>query len=268
MKRTTVVAALGVALSSALVVAGCGSSSSAKSSGAKSSTPTSAQLSGSITVFAASSLTEAFTKLGTDFERGHPGSSVKFSFGASSALETQIEQGAPADVFAAADPATGQELAAAGKVAGSPTTFARNRLAIAVEPGNPKHITSLADLAKPGVVLVLCADAVPCGKFAAEALAKAHVTVTPASKEENVKAVLSKVTLGEADAGIVYVTDVKSAGTKVTGVTIPDSQNVIAKYPIGIVKGTGNRAVADAFRAYVTSTPGLRTLRSFGFLPP
>lgn len=263
MRRTPVVVAVALVLSSALVAGACGSSSSAKSS-----TPTSAQLNGSITVFAASSLTDAFAKLGADFERAHPGTSVKFSFGASSALETQIEQGAPADVFAAADAATGQKLAAAGKVAGSPTTFARNRLAIAVEPGNPKHITSLADLAKPGVVLVLCADAVPCGKFAAEALSKAHVSVTPASKEENVKAVLSKVTLGEADAGIVYVTDVKSAGTKVTGVTIPDSQNVIATYPTGVVKGTGNRAVADAFRAYVTSAPGLRTLRSFGFLPP
>ena len=193
---------------------------------------------------------------------------MKFSFGASSALETQIEQGAPADVFAAADAATGQKLAAAGQVAGSPATFARNRLAIAVEPGNPKHIASLADLAKPGVVVVLCADAVPCGKFAAEALSKAHVSVTPASKEENVKAVLSKVTLGEADAGIVYVTDVKSAGTKVSGVTIPDSQNVIASYPIGIVKDTGNRSLSDAFSAYVTSAAGSKTLRSFGFLSP
>ncbi len=264
MQRTAIAiaaTAIALALSGALVVGACGSS-------AKPSDATSARLRGSITVFAASSLTDAFTKLGTDFERAHPGTSVKFSFGASSALEQQIDQGAPADVFAAADDATARKLTAAGELAGSPTTFARNRLAIAVEPGNPKHIASLADLARPDVVLVLCADAVPCGKFAAQALAKAHVSVSPASKEENVKAVLSKVTLGEADAGIVYVTDVKGAGDRVSGVTIPSPQNVVATYPIGIVKGAGNRAVANAFRAYVTSTRARQTLRDFGFLSP
>jgi molybdate transport system substrate-binding protein len=232
--------------------------------------PASAQQkpSGEITVFAAASLTESFGAIAKQFEKRYPDVDVKFNYDASSNLATQVNQGGPADVFASADADNLQKTIAAGTVTPPPVVFAENRLEIAVEKGNPKKIKSLADLQKPGLVVVLCADQVPCGKYAAESLGKAGVSFTPASKEENAKATLSKVSIGEADASIVYVTDVRAAKGTTSGVKIPDKVNVIATYPMGIVKETQNATAAKAWVRFVTSKDGEKTLRKFGFLPP
>jgi molybdate transport system substrate-binding protein len=172
---------------------------------------------GDITVFAAASLTDAFTEIGEVFEATHPGATARFSFAASSDLVVQIGEGAPADVFASADEANMATLTAAGGTAGEPRIFAINRLEIVTAPGNPERITGVADLADPDLIVVTCAAAVPCGRYSQELFANAGVTVTPRSYEENVKGVLNKVTLGEADAGIVYATDVLAAGDRADG---------------------------------------------------
>ncbi len=251
----------------AVVAAACGSSGTKASGGGGTTGSTAAPpLKGTITVLAASSLTNAFTALGHDFEAANPGSSVKFSFGSSSTLANQIEQGAPSDVFASADQANMDKIVKAGDNAGAPTNFAKNELEIAVEPGNPKHITSLADLAKPGTVVVLCDPSVPCGKFGDQVLKNAHVTVTPKSRELDVKATLSKVELGEADAAIVYVSDVATSKGKVTGVTIPDSVNVLTTLPIVVLKGSSHAALAQAWDAYVVAHES-DLVGNFGFLP-
>jgi molybdate transport system substrate-binding protein len=223
---------------------------------------------GSITVFAASSLTEVFNQLGKDFQKRYRNTSVTFNDNGSNVLETQIEQSAPADVFASADTANMDKLVGAGDVSGKPVVFARNLLEIAVEKGNPKKIKTLADTVKPGVQLVLCAPVVPCGKFALQAYQRAGVTVPQVPTEQNVKDTLSKVSLGEADAALVYVTDVKAAKGQVTGVPIPSAENVVASYPIAVVKAAPNAATARAFVSYVTSTTGRATLVKFGFLHP
>ena len=232
--------------------------------------PASAQQkpSGEITVFAAASLTESFDAMAKQFQKKYPDVDVRFSYDASSNLATQINQGAPADVFASADADNLQKTIDAGTVTPPPVVFAKNRLEIAVEKGNPKKIKSLADLQKPGLVVVLCADQVPCGKYAAQSIAMAGVTVSPASKEENAKATLSKVSIGEADASIVYVTDVRAAKGTTSGVKIPDKGNVIATYPIGVVKDSQNTAAAKAWVKFVRSEEGQAVLRKFGFLPP
>jgi molybdate transport system substrate-binding protein len=224
--------------------------------------------SGEITVFAAASLTESFDAMAKQFQKKYPGVDVRFNYDASSNLATQINQGAPADVFASADADNLQKTIDAGTVTPPPLVFAKNRLEIAVEKGNPKKIKSLADLQKSGLVVVLCADQVPCGKYAAESFAKAGVTVSPASKEENAKATLSKVSIGEADASIVYVTDVKAAKGTTSGVKIPDKVNVIATYPVGVVKASQNATAAKAWVKFVRSKEGQAILRKFGFLPP
>ncbi len=192
---------------------------------------------------------------------------VRFSFGGSSSLAAQIQEGALGDVFASADQPNMQKLVQAGLTAESPMVFARNDLEIVVGKGNPKHIASLADLARTGLVVVLCAPAVPCGHYAAQALQKAGVSVKPASQEADVKSVLSKVALGEADAGIVYVTDVKAAGHSVDGVAIAPELNVVAEYPIVILKDSQNRALARAFISYVHNS-GRQTLARYGFTNP
>jgi molybdate transport system substrate-binding protein len=243
----------------AVLLAGCGGTSQpAVASGAA--------LSGSITVFAASSLTAAFSTIGGDFQKAYPASTVHFSFAGSSTLVGQIQQGAIGDILASADQPNMQKLVNAGLTSGSPSIFARNKLQIVVPAGNPKHVSGLADLGRSGLIVVLCAPAVPCGHYAAQALQKASVTVKPASEETDVKAVLTKVALGEADAGIVYVTDVKAAGSQVTGVDIPDALNVIADYPIVVLKDSQNIALARAFIGYLHAN-GQKTLARYGFLP-
>ena len=245
-------------VAAALLLATCGSPS-------QPAAQTGAALSGSITVFAASSLTAAFGTIGADFEKAYPGTMVHFAFAGSSTLVAQVQQGAVGDVFASADQSNMQKLVNAGLTAGSPSIFARNKLEIVVSAGNPRHVTGLADLGRSGLVVVLCAPAVPCGHYAAQALQKARVTVTPASEEADVKAVVTKVALGEADAGIVYATDVKAAGATVQGVDIPDALNVIADYPIVVLKDSQNLALARAFIGYIHAN-GPRTLARYGFL--
>ena len=219
------------------------------------------------TVFAAASLSQAFQAVANAFEHSRQNVKVQFNFAGSSTLAAQIQQGAPADVFASADEASMQKLVETGSLAAAPQLFARNQLQIVVPAGNPKHITGLAALAKPGLTIALCGPTVPCGHYAGEAFAKAGVAPPAASQELDVKAVLSKVSMGEADAGIVYVTDVRAAAGKVEGVDIPESSNVLARYPIAVVKDAPNAAAAAAFVAFVVSPEGQRLLAGFGFLP-
>jgi molybdate transport system substrate-binding protein len=221
-----------------------------------------------VTVFAGSSLTDAFAKIGDELMKANPGARFIFNFGSSSTLATQITNGAPADVFASADEANMQKVVDAGLAAGQPQAFATNELQIAVAPGNPKRIAGLADLAQSDVVLVLAAPTVPAGKYALEAFAKAGVAAKPLSQEIDVRAVLNKVSLGEADAGIVYVTDVRAAAGRVAGVDIPPQFQVVARYPIAVVKDSKNAALADRFVEYLTSPAGQDILAGFGFSKP
>ena len=216
-----------------------------------------------LTVFAASSLTAPFSELESAFEAVNPGIDVVLSFAASSELARQITEGAPADVFASADTENMVEVVDA--IVGEVSTFATNRLQIITEPGNPLGITSLADLADPSVLFVTCDPDVPIGAYTVDALTKAGVTVSPVSYEENVKGIVTKVTTGEADAGIVYVTDVMAAGTSATGVDIADEFNVIAEYPIARV--SSNEA-ASRFVDFVMSAVGRAVLEEFGFGVP
>jgi molybdate transport system substrate-binding protein len=241
-----------------LVVAGCGGGDD-EPSGGSSASP------GEIKVFAAASLTAAFTEVGEQFTAANGGTKVTFNFAGSQALATQIQQGAPADVFASAD------LTSMDKVkdlAGMPQSFASNLLQIVVEKGNPKGVKGLGDLASSDLKVVLAAPEVPAGRYAAEVLSKAGVDVTPVSQEDNVKAVVTKVSLGEADAGIVYVTDVAAGGDKVEGVEIPEDQNLLATYPIATVKASKAQEQAEAFMDLVLSAEGQQVLNRYGFLPP
>ena len=218
-----------------------------------------------LTVFAASSLTEAFDDLGAQFAETHDGAKVQFSFGSSSQLAAQIGQGAPADVFASADTKNMQSVVDAGEAAGTPTDIARNTLTIAVEAGNPKHVTTLADLARSELVVVLCDPTAPCGKFADQVLRSAKVTVAPKSREVSAKATLAKVELGEADAAIVYRSDVASS-KKVVGVAIPDSVNVTTTLPIVRLAATKRAALADEWIAFVVAHRS-ELVSKYGFLP-
>lgn len=222
----------------------------------------------SITVFAGSSLTDAFKKAADQLKAQNQGTDYVFNFGSSSTLATQIINGAPADVFASADDVNMQKVVDAKLNEGAPAFFVGNRLQIAVAAGNPRQIARLADLAKSGLIVVLAGPTVPAGRYAREALEKAGVTVSPASQEVDARAVLSKVALGEADAGIVYVTDVKSAGTRVTGVDIPEQHQVIARYPIAVVRDSKNPRLAQAYVGYLLSDEGQRLLAEFGFSRP
>jgi molybdate transport system substrate-binding protein len=272
VRKLTTVGLVGV-VGIVLVAAGCSSSSKSSSdsssSSAVSTTTSGSTVTGRITVSAASSLTGAFTEIGHDFEKANRGSSVTFNFGPSSALETQIDQGAPADAFASADQANMQKLQDDNRVSGTPRVFARNRLVIVTKPGNPEHIASLADLAHAGTIS-LCGADVPCGKYAAQALQQAGVTIPESSITRGVdaKATLASVTTGDADAAVVYVTDAKAAGPRAATVQIPTAQNVIATYPIACLKASGEHDTVQAFIDYVLSPAGQATLRSFGFLPP
>jgi molybdate transport system substrate-binding protein len=262
-------APVALALAVGIAVVACGSSSSSASKRPKASTSTSGpKVTGAITVSAAASLTEAFTKLGTDFSAANPGATVTFNFGSSGTLATQIQQGAPADAFASADPANIATLQQAHLVDGRAIVIATNNLVIVTKPGNPKHVKTLRDLATVGIVS-LCGETVPCGKYADQALTTAGVTIPTdkVTRGADVKATLAAVTTGDADAAIVYVTDAKSAGSAVATVTIPDAQNVVATYPIAVLKASGNAATARAFVRYVVSKTGQSTLTSYGFIP-
>ena len=222
---------------------------------------------GNVTVFAAASLTAAFTELGDAFTAANPDVEVTFNFAGSSDLVAQISDGAPVDVFASADLANMSKLTDAGLAADEPATFATNVAEIIVEPGNPLDIASVDDLADSDLIVVLCAPEVPCGAYAEQVVANAGTTVTPSSYEDNVKAVVTKVTLGEADAGIVYRTDVIAAGDAAQGVPIPDDINVVAEYPIALVADAPNAAGAQAFVDFVLSPSGQDVLAAYGFGP-
>jgi molybdate transport system substrate-binding protein len=268
MPRTTWTKVLGIVLAAVLLATACGGDDDDNAGAASSAPSTAAPLDGSINVFAASSLTGAFSELAKQFENANPGTSVEsgLNFAGSSDLVNSIQEGAPADAFASADESNMQKLVDAGSVEGTAQVFARNQLAIAVEPGNPLGITSLADLAHSDVKVVLCDSSVPCGKYADQALSAAGVTVTPVSREANVKDTLGKV--GEADAAVVYVTDVKS-DSQVEGVAIPPDQNVIATLPIASLKDASNPELAAAWVEYVMSPQAQQILQEdFGFLAP
>jgi molybdate transport system substrate-binding protein len=223
---------------------------------------------GNVIIFAAASLTESVSQIGKDFEAANPGSKVVFSYGASSTLATQINNGASADVFASASPSTMKQVTDAGNGDGTPTVFVRNQLVIAVAKGNPKGIKTLADLTKPGLKVALCAEQVPCGAAAKTALAAGAVSLTPVTLEADVKAALSKVKLGEVDAALVYRTDAKSATADVEGIEFPESAKAINDYPIIVLKDANNKPAAQAFVAYVLSDQGMAALTGVGFQKP
>jgi molybdate transport system substrate-binding protein len=224
-------------------------------------------LHGTITVYAAASLTEAFDTIKVDFVKAHPGTTIKAQYGASSELATQITQGARADVFAAASGKPMQTVVDAGDAV-TPTDFVAYSLAIAVPPGNPGHITTLADLAGPGIKVAVCDPEVPCGAVAKTVLGNAKLAIKPKVNAADVKATLAAVESKEVDAGLVYVTDVRSAADKVKGIEIPDSVNASTTYPIATLTHSGNADLAKAFVAYVLSPAGKRALAADGFVAP
>ena len=251
-----------VALVLAVGLAAC--SSSSKSSGS-----VKGNLSGTLKVFLGSSLTKAFTAFGQEFEAAHPGSKVELNPGSSTTLAAQIQGGADADVFASADTKNMKKLQDGGQVTATPVVFAKNQMEIAVEPGDPKKVTKVADLSNSKLIVVLCASEAPCGKYADQLLAQDNVKVTPKSREIDAASTLTKVSSANADAAIVYVTDVKGAGSEVEGVDIPTDQNVVATLPIAALKDSKNAALADAWVKFVTSPAQEQKLQDqYGFLAP
>jgi molybdate transport system substrate-binding protein len=223
---------------------------------------------GTIVVFAAASLDNVFPTLAKGFEKANPGTTVTFSFAGSPTLVSQIGAGAPADAFASADAVNMKNAVATGATGGSPVTFATNVLAIAVPPGNPAHITTFADLAKPGIKTVVCAPAVPCGAATATVEKDTGITLKPVSEEPAVTDVLAQVESGNADAGVVYTTDIKGADGKVGSVAFPEAKDVINVYSMVTVTQGANTAGGEAFVAYVTGHDGQKALRAAGFGAP
>jgi molybdate transport system substrate-binding protein len=264
--------AIGVLSTILLLLSACGSSSAA-------ATPTATSQPVTLTVFAGSSLKAAFTKIGQQFQTAHPNVTVNFSYGGSDALAAQISQGAPADVFASANITQMNVVVTAGNIVASTVqTFAHNRLVVIVPKANAANIQTLQDLAKPGIKLDLAAATVPAGQYAVAFLTKAsadpafgasykaNVLRNVVSYETDVATVLNKVSLGEADAGIVYTTDAQTTASTVTTIAIPDALNTIAVYPIAPVKSSSNLATATALVNYIVSSDGQAVLASYGFL--
>ena len=262
----------------ALFAAACGDDDDSSESGddtttteasdESTTTAAAAGVEGEITVFAAASLTESFTAVGDAFTAANPDAKATFSFDASSALVTQITEGAPADVFASADTANMDKLVTAEMNGSEPVVFATNLLTIIVAADNPLGITGVADLESTDIKTVICAAEVPCGRYAAEIFTNAGVTVTPVSLEQNVRGVVTKVTAGEADAGIVYVTDVTAAGDTAAMVEIPADINVLAEYPVATVSESANTEVGEAFIEFLTGADGQAIMAEYGFGAP
>ncbi|GII51740.1 molybdate-binding protein [Planotetraspora thailandica] len=261
LTRWAVAAPVALALVTGLSACGSGDSGAAATAAPSSSAPAAPT---SLTVFAAASLTETFTELGKTFEAANPGVKVTFNFGSSATLAQQITQGAPADVFAAASPATMKTVTDAS-LAGAPTTFVRNKLEIAVPADNPAKVDDLKDLTDPKVKVALCAEQVPCGAAATKALDAAGLKVTPVTLEQDVKATLTKVELGEVDAALVYKTDVLSAGGKVTGIDFPEADKAINDYPIAALSKAPAPDLAKKFVDLVLSQQGKDVLVKAGF---
>jgi molybdate transport system substrate-binding protein len=260
------VVTLALTLVAPLVLAACGSDDSGAAGnggGSAAASPT-----GTLTVLAASSLTETFTTLATTFEADHPGVTVKLAFDSSATLAEQVMQGAPADVLATADQATMQTVVDAGATDGDPRVFATNHLQLVVPADNPAGIRRFRDITRPGVTFVVCVDTAPCGKLAATVLDAGGITAEPVSEEVDVKAVLSKVELGEADAGLVYATDAVAGGGKVAPVDIPTSEANLTTYPIAALGDARQPRLARAWVDLVTGARGRRVLTDAGFGKP
>jgi molybdate transport system substrate-binding protein len=254
VKHSRLLAVFGV-LSLALI-SGCGSSEQPAAQNTK------------IIVFAAASLKKTFTDIGEQFKTENPGASVEFSFAGSSDLVTQLTQGAPADVFASADTKNMDKAAQGGLLAGDPVNFASNTLTIAVAPGNPKKIASFKDLTQQGLNVVVCAPQVPCGSATQKVEQATGVTLDPVSEESSVSDVLNKVTTGQADAGVVYVTDAIGAGDKVAAVAFPEAARAVNTYPIAVLKGSKYPELARKFVDLVTGESGQKVLNAAGFARP
>lgn len=262
MRRLRGAVAALVAVLATAVVAGCSSGET------EAGTQPTTDAGNSITVFAAASLRSTFTELGRRFEAENPGTRVLFNFGGSSDLFTQLDQGARGDIFASADTANMTKARRAGLTATDPINFATNVLTIAVPPGNPANITSFADLARPGVHVVVCAPQVPCGTATRRVADATGVQLSPVSEESSVTDVLGKVITGQADAGLVYVTDVTAAAGKVDGVPFPEATKVVNTYPIAVVNKSENREVAGKFVGLVIGPEGRRVMTDAGFGTP
>jgi molybdate transport system substrate-binding protein len=258
-----------VALTAAAVLgaSACGGSPSADPAGS-SSAGRADGLGGTLTVFAAASLTDVFGELGDRMTADNPDLDIRFNFAASSALATQIAQGAPADVFASAGEPQMQVVTDAGLQDGEPAVFAENVLQIAVPADNPGHVTGLADFADPALTLAVCAAEVPCGAAAVTVFRAAGITAVPDTEEEDVRAALTKVELGEVDAALVYASDVVSAGNGVTGIEFPEAERAVNAYPICTLRGAPEPDAARAFVDLVLSDAGQRALRDAGFRAP
>ena len=227
-----------------------------------------AGLTGTLTIFAASSLTDVFTDLGNRLTADHPDLDVRFNFAASSALATQLTQGAPADVFASANEQQMAVVADAGLADGDPAVVAANVLQIAVPAGNPGDVRGLADFAREELALAVCAPDVPCGSAAEKVFAAAGVRAVPDTQEEDVRAALTKVELGEVDAALVYASDVASAGDAVEGIGFPEAEQAVNDYPICVLAAAPNQPAGEAFVALVRSAEGRRALEDAGFRTP
>jgi molybdate transport system substrate-binding protein len=255
-------------IAAVLVLTACGGSTGAGPNSGSPAGSSDRGISGTLTVFAAASLTDVFTQLGKELEHQQPGLHVQFNFAGSSALATQIAQGAPADVFASANQAQMKVVTDAGLQAGDPTVFTENVLEIAVPQGNPGHVTGIRDFGNPDLTLAVCAPAVPCGAAAQQVFALAGVDARPDTQEDDVKAALTKVQLGEVDAALVYATDVRAAGRGVKGISFPEAEQAINQYPICTLAAAPNPAAATAFVDLVLSDPGQQALADAGFRAP
>ncbi|APE24826.1 MULTISPECIES: molybdate ABC transporter substrate-binding protein [Streptomyces] len=264
-RRRTAAAALTAALLVPLAACSSGDDTTKDTAGSTGSGSAGATPKANLTVLAAASLTDVFKTAGAAYEKSHPGTKITFSFAGSQELVAQISQGSPADVLVTADTKSMDKVKAD---TGTPAIIAKNRLVIATGEGNPFKVDDLKDLADTKVKVVLAAPEVPAGKYSKQILDKQGITVKPVSQEPNVRAVLSKVELGEADAGLVYRTDAESAKDKVDAVEIPDDQNAIAKYPAATIKDSKNAEAAAAFVAWLSSPEGQKILQDAGFQKP
>ena len=255
-------ARLAAGLATAALVASC--SPPAPHSGAVEGTA----VTGGITVYAAASLQPTFTELGARFENDHPGTTVTFNFAGSSSLVTQLTQGAPADVFASANAENMTKAVDSGVVSGAPVDFAANTLTIVTPPGNPRGVQRFSDLADPDLQVVVCAPQVPCGAATETIERSTGVALRPASEESSVTDVLGKVVSGQADAGLVYVTDAADAGDDVTEVPFPEAADAVNVYPIAVLRSSANPAAAQDFVELVTGAQGREVLVSAGFAAP
>ncbi|WP_250007444.1 molybdate ABC transporter substrate-binding protein [Actinoplanes sp. M2I2] len=268
MRRVLTAVALIAVFTTAACGGGSGDSGNEAPAGGGASGSAGSGATGELVVLAAASLTESFDRIKQDFQAQNPNLQVTMAYGGSSGLAQQITSGAPADVFAAASPATMKTVVDAGDANGEPVVFVRNQLVIATAKGNPEGIRTLSDLTKPDLKVALCAEQVPCGSTATKAFAAAGVRVTPVTLETDVKSALSKVKLGEVDAALVYRTDAKAASADVDGVEFPESAGAINDYPIVTLKDAPNPAAAAAFVAFVRSEPELKVLTDAGFQKP